>query len=81
MPSEGPAQAAAHPAVSSDGPGRLAGGDAQTVERELARQPGVVRVYVNPLTEMAYVEYDASRCSLADLTATIRRAGYGGTTQ
>ena len=56
------------------------GGGARTVERELARVPGVVRVYVNPLTEMAYIEYDAARCSLGELSATIRRAGYGATT-
>ena len=54
------------------------GGGARTVEQELARVPGVARVYVNPLTEMAYVEYDAARCSAAELAVTLRRAGYGG---
>ncbi len=34
------------------------GGGALEVERALLRLTGVVRVYVNPLTEMAYVEYD-----------------------
>lgn len=56
------------------------GGDALTVERELARVNGVARVYVNPLTEMAYVEYDAALCSHAELTAALRRAGHGGYT-
>jgi copper chaperone CopZ len=57
------------------------GGAALTVERELASVPGVTRVYVNPLTEMAYVEYDAARCGDAELTAALRRAGYGGNTR
>ena len=34
------------------------GGGALTVERSLARTAGVLRAYVNPLTEIAYVEYD-----------------------
>lgn len=54
------------------------GGDALAVERELVRVNGVARVYVNPLTEMAYVEYDAARCSPAELNAALRRTSYGG---
>jgi hypothetical protein len=34
------------------------GGGALTVERSLVETPGVTRAYVNPLTEMAYIEYD-----------------------
>ena len=34
------------------------GGGVLIVERALARTAGVVQVYVNPATEMAYVEYD-----------------------
>lgn len=56
------------------------GGGALTIERELSRLPGVARVCVNPLTEMAYVEYDAARCSRAELSAALRRTGYGGHT-
>ena len=56
------------------------GGGAVTVERALSHVPGVKRVYVNPLTEMAYVEYDAARCSRPELAAALRRAGYGGNT-
>lgn len=56
------------------------GGDALAVERELMRVNGVARVYVNPLTEMAYVEYDAALCSRAQLAAALRRAGHGGNT-
>jgi len=54
------------------------GGGALTIERQLSHMPGVMHVYVNPLTEMAYIEYDPTRCSPAELTAAIRRAGYGG---
>lgn len=54
------------------------GGGALAIEHELSRVPGVARVYVNPLTEMAYVEYDSTRCGPAELTAAIQRAGYRG---
>lgn len=56
------------------------GGGALTIERALSHVPGVKRVYVNPLTEMAYVEYDAARCTRAQLADALRRAGYGGNT-
>ena len=56
------------------------GSDVLTAERELRRVDGVARVYVNPLTEMAYVEHDAALCSHAQLTAALRRAGHGGNT-
>ncbi len=32
------------------------------VERVLIDTPGVVSVYVNPATEMAYVRYDLASC-------------------
>ncbi|HUF26019.1 MAG TPA: DUF5676 family membrane protein [Gemmatimonadaceae bacterium] len=51
-------------------------GEVRAVERELARLTGVTRVYANPLTEMAYVEYDAAICTPADLTAAVRRSGH-----
>lgn len=49
------------------------------VERQLARVPGVVGVYVNRLTEKAYVEYDPARCGPPELAAALRHLGYGGT--
>lgn len=52
------------------------GGGALTVERALAKTPGVVRVYVNPATEMAYVEYDPTLCGVAHLLAAVERAGF-----
>ena len=51
------------------------GGGALAVERALERTPGVLRVYVNPLTEMAYVDFDASRTDPSQLSQTIERVG------
>jgi Cu+-exporting ATPase len=52
------------------------GGGALTIERELTRQPGVTRAYVNPATEMAYVEYDPARASVDHLISAVRRYGF-----
>ena len=52
------------------------GGGATTIERELARQPGVLRVYVNPATETAYVDYDAALTGAARLAQVIEQSGY-----
>jgi cation transport ATPase len=51
------------------------GGGALTAERALARVPGVQRAYVNPLTEMAYVEYDPAITQPAQLTAVVEGVG------
>ncbi len=47
------------------------GGSAHTVEKMLQEVPGVLRAYVNPVTEAAYVEYDADQCSEADLERAV----------
>jgi len=52
------------------------GGGALTVERALARLAGVQRLYVNPLTEMAYLDYAPGVTSVADLIATVEHSGY-----
>jgi hypothetical protein len=39
--------------------------------------PGVVRAYVNPATEMAYVEYKDGEVEPAELTAAVERVGFG----
>lgn len=52
-----------------------AGGSARTVERVLREVPGVLRAYVNPATEAAYVEFDADRCSEADLEGAVESLG------
>ena len=51
------------------------GGSARTVEKALLRVPGVSRAYVNPVTEAAYVEYDADRCNEDTLTGAVESVG------
>lgn len=50
-------------------------GSIQTIEHALRQVPGVVRVYVNPVTEAAYVEYDPDSCTEAALVAAIQSIG------
>jgi copper chaperone CopZ len=53
------------------------GGDgALRIERLLLSTPGVTSAYVNPLTEMAYINFDSVRVPASDLAGVIRRAGY-----
>lgn len=52
------------------------GGGALSIERALAKLPGVKRAYVNPATEMLYVEIDPERCTRSDLVAAVERGGY-----
>lgn len=52
------------------------GGGTLTIERALAKLPGVIRASVNPLTEMAYVEYDPTRVSRDEFRRAIERAGF-----
>jgi cation transport ATPase len=58
---------------------RLAGADcaseAQSLERILAHEPGVRRVYVNPVTSRATVEADPEVLDVAKLTALVHEAG------
>jgi cation transport ATPase len=54
-----------------------AGGGALVVERTLAKTPGVARVYVNPATEMAYVEFDPEALTPNAVTAAVAAAGFG----
>ena len=53
-----------------------AGSGALIVERALARVPGVISVHVNPVTEMAYVRFNDSRCVLRALTRAIESTGF-----
>lgn len=53
------------------------GGGSLTVERILMHTPGVIEVYVNPATEMAYITYDPCQSTPDLLTAVIERAGFG----
>lgn len=51
--------------------------ETRIVERALKGVPGVSHVYVNPATEMAYVEYDPALSDSAQLFAALERKGYG----
>jgi copper chaperone CopZ len=51
------------------------GGGALIAEHALARLPGVIRVYVNPFTEMAYVEIDPDAASEQQLVAAVADLG------
>jgi copper chaperone CopZ len=46
------------------------------VERELIGVNGVLRAYVNPATETAYVDYDPAEVDPWALARAIERAGY-----
>ena len=52
------------------------GGGALMIERALARTPGVVYAYVNPATEMAYVEYDPQLVDPDRLSKVVEHAGF-----
>ena len=52
------------------------GSGALIIERALFRVPGVTYAYVSAETEMAYVQYDPERCSLATLRDMITRARF-----
>jgi len=52
------------------------GGGVLIIERALARTPGVVYVYVNPATEMAYVEYDPVLVDPDRLLKVVEHAGF-----
>ncbi len=52
------------------------GGGVLIVERALAQTPGVVYVYVNPATEMAYIEYDPALSDPDRLVKVVEHAGF-----
>jgi Cu+-exporting ATPase len=52
------------------------GGGSLQVERALTRVPGVMYAYVNPATEMAYIEYDPTRTNQARLIQAVERIGF-----
>lgn len=56
--------------------GLSCGGDAVRLERDLAKLPGVSRVSVNPLTEMAYLVRDPVVTDVDDVIAAVRRSGF-----
>lgn len=53
------------------------GSGALIVERAIEKTPGVIRVYMNPATEMVYITYDPDHTDPALLQAAVERAGFG----
>lgn len=53
------------------------GGGTLAIERALTKLPGVSYAYINPLTEMAYVEFDPTLANPEELAALIEELGYG----
>ena len=46
------------------------------IERALARTPGVVYVYANPATEMAYIEFDPALVDADRLVKVVEQVGF-----
>lgn len=55
---------------------QICGGEHLTVERSLSEVEGVVAAMVNPVSEMAYVEYDPALTDPDALFAVLKRAGF-----
>lgn len=51
---------------------RCAGSERYTLERALRSVPGVVDVYVNPVTRIAYIDYDPAMHGEASLMRRTR---------
>ena len=51
------------------------GTEAPTVERALARVPGVLHAYVSSATEMAYVDYKSCSCNAEALRQAVTSVG------
>ena len=52
------------------------GGGVLTIERALIHVPGVIRVYANPATEMAYIEYNSAMTHPDQLIAAVTASGF-----
>jgi len=52
------------------------GGGALTLERALQTLSGVNSVYINPLTEQAYITYDTGKLDASRLMEVVKHAGY-----
>lgn len=52
------------------------GGGALRVERTIAHLRGISRAYVNPATEMAYLEYDPETFDLERAIVAVEQLGF-----
>jgi cation transport ATPase len=50
--------------------------DAVKAEQALEQLPGVIHAYVNPVTEMAYIEYDPDVTAESELAAALDSAEF-----
>jgi hypothetical protein len=53
-------------------------GGAFGVDQRLRAEPGVVEVVVDPVAELAIIDYDATTCSLGRLLEVLDGDGTGG---
>ena len=53
-----------------------AAGEARTLERVLQQTPGVTSVYLNPVSDTAYIEYDPRITDPVRLRSAVRAAGF-----
>jgi copper chaperone CopZ len=53
-----------------------AAGEAQTIEHVLRETPGVASVYLNPVNDTAYIEYDPGITDPFRLRSAVRAAGF-----
>jgi copper chaperone CopZ len=53
-----------------------AAGEAQTIEHVLRETPGVASVYLNPVNDTAYIEYDSGITDPFRLRSAMRAAGF-----
>ena len=51
--------------------------DTHSIEQMLKREPGVVKVYANPATEKAYIEYKVALTNPDRLRDLLQKAGFG----
>lgn len=52
------------------------GSDAPLINKALASIPGVANVHVNPVMEMAYLQYDPCRCGIPEFASAIEQLGF-----
>lgn len=52
------------------------GSGAIAIEKALASRPGVLRAYVNPATEMAYIDFDPGITDEAAIVRVVEVSGY-----
>ena len=52
------------------------GGSPLSIERGLAKLPGVTKLYANPAAEAVYIDYDPTRVSPNEIVAAVEALGF-----